>query len=93
MSEYRMAQRFTGRRSGTKKPTVKQIRTTEYGSDWSEISKICLALANHICQDCKVARANRSHHIVPKSRGGSDKQINLKAICAECHKKYHKHLT
>jgi 5-methylcytosine-specific restriction endonuclease McrA len=93
MSEYRNAKRFsTPNPRFTKKPSAKQVRTVDYGSDWSVVSKTCLTLANYVCQDCGENRANRAHHIVPKSRGGSDKQINLKAVCETCHKKYHKHL-
>ena len=82
---FKSAQRFT------KKPTAKQVRTNYYGDNWDKISRTCLEMANHICQDCG-ERANHAHHIVPKSRGGSDLQINLKAVCADCHSKYHKRM-
>jgi 5-methylcytosine-specific restriction endonuclease McrA len=89
MSEYRFAKSFNKRT--TKKASVKQVRTSNYGDDWDKISKTCLSLANHVCADCR-GRANRAHHIVPLSRGGSNRQINLKAVCETCHSKYHSHL-
>lgn len=39
--------------------------------------------------ECKICRKKtdylESHHIVPKSRGGSDDESNLINICVECH--------
>ena len=89
MSEYRFAKALIKR---SKPTTAKHKRMSNYGLDWADISKRCLDLANHVCRDCGSARANRAHHIVPLSKGGTNAQFNLKAICSECHKKYHSHL-
>jgi 5-methylcytosine-specific restriction protein A len=32
------------------------------------------------------ARANQVDHIIPASRGGSDDQVNLRALCWPCHR-------
>ena len=89
MSEYRMVKSLL--KSSTKRATVKQARTTNYGQNWEQVSATCLRLANYVCQDCG-RRANRAHHIIPLSKGGSNMQLNLKAICTTCHSKYHRHL-
>jgi 5-methylcytosine-specific restriction endonuclease McrA len=83
---YKQAQRTILKQ----RPTAKQIRTSSYGDDWSSISATCLKLANYTCS-CGL-KANRAHHIIPLSKGGSNAQFNLKAVCEVCHKKYHKHL-
>jgi len=66
-------------------------RYKDYGEDWDELSNTCLILANHTCVDCGKP-ATQVHHIVPLSKGGTNEQRNLKALCFRCHSKYHKHL-
>ena len=42
------------------------------------------------CETCeKETKYLESHHIVPKSRGGSDSKSNLIKICIDCHSKAH----
>ena len=42
------------------------------------------------CESCKKETEYlESHHIVPKSRGGSDNKSNLINLCIECHSKAH----
>jgi 5-methylcytosine-specific restriction endonuclease McrA len=89
MSEYRFVKCFNKKTSN--KLTSKQVRTLDYGDNWSEISETCLRLANRICASCG-GRANRAHHIIPRSKGGSNAQSNLMALCDVCHKKKHRHL-
>lgn len=89
MSEYRFVKSLNKR---TQRSSSKDVRTTNYGDNWEQASATCLALANHVCQVCHINRANRAHHIIPLSRGGTNSQINLKAVCASCHTKFHKHL-
>lgn len=89
VSEYKKYKNFN------KVSTVLNLdkkKSNNYGDNWSKISATCLNLANHICSDCKVNRANRAHHIIPLSKGGSNAQYNLKAVCDKCHKRYHSHL-
>lgn len=42
-----------------------------------------------ICQHCHQTAAVDIHHIIFKSRGGSDEVENLIALCRECHDKAH----
>ena len=45
---------------------------------------------NHTCQLCKGKnRIFEVHHIVPRSKGGTDKPDNLITLCSRCHKKVH----
>lgn len=75
----------------TKKATVKTIRTEGYGSSWDQISATCIKLADGVCKKCG-GKARRAHHIIPLSKGGSNLQSNLMAVCKKCHKKLHRHL-
>lgn len=40
------------------------------------------------CSNCK-NKGEHWHHIVPKSRGGSDNPSNLVFLCLDCHSKAH----
>ena len=42
------------------------------------------------CLCCGRERIDHYHHIVPKSRGGSDRWYNKAGLCKECHSKVHK---
>lgn len=33
------------------------------------------------------------HHIIPISKGGTNKENNLKAMCKQCHERLHKNVT
>jgi 5-methylcytosine-specific restriction endonuclease McrA len=67
-------------------------RYKDYGPEWEELAGLCLTRANHICEDCKKAKATNAHHIVPLSKGGANKLHNLRALCFYCHAKYHVHM-
>lgn len=42
------------------------------------------------CEGCgKESEYLEKHHIVPKSRGGSDEPSNISHLCVECHSKAH----
>jgi 5-methylcytosine-specific restriction protein A len=56
------------------------------------LSNTCLLLAHHVCVDCRVNKATNAHHIVALTKGGTNEQRNLKALCFTCHSKYHPHL-
>lgn len=46
---------------------------------------------NHTCQCCKTKKGTlHVHHIVYRSKGGSDDTDNLITLCENCHKKLHK---
>jgi len=79
------------------KKTARYKRTTDYGEDWPTASKKCLERAGYRCEERKNGeRCNRKtytvHHIVPRSKGGTNAQFNLKAVCSKCHEKKHSHL-
>jgi len=47
---------------------------------------------NYKCQHCKGKTKDSRlevHHIIYKSKGGSNKQDNLITLCSSCHKKVH----
>lgn len=45
---------------------------------------------NYTCQCCKTKRGTlHVHHIIYRSKGGSDKMDNLITLCEDCHEKLH----
>lgn len=77
----------------TKEPSPSwKRRYTDYGGGWKELAEACLLFANHVCQDCHKNSATNAHHIIPLSKGGLNELSNLKAVCFNCHKRYHPHL-
>lgn len=64
---------------------AKKDRIINYGI-YHELKKI------KKCEKCKKKTKSKPlevHHIIPKSKGGSNDRKNLMAICHECHKKIH----
>ena len=62
-----------------------------YGSAWDMLRRAVLVRDGHLCQ-CAACRAEgrttvatEVDHIVPKSKGGTDRLSNLQAIGRECH--------
>ncbi|RJX20174.1 MAG: HNH endonuclease [Desulforudis sp.] len=41
------------------------------------------------CVLCGSAKKLQRHHLVPRSKGGSDTPVNQVALCEECHRKLH----
>lgn len=62
--------------------------------NWAFYSNEILKRDNYTCQDCRNNNNNglEVHHIIPKSRGGSDHPHNLKSLCKKCHSVYTRHL-
>lgn len=64
-----------------------------YGSQWRKLREIILARDMYLCQCDHCARravplpATDVDHIVPKAKGGTDDQDNLRALSRECHKR------
>lgn len=54
-----------------------------YGVKWRRIRAQFLK-RHPTCAECG-RPATDVHHIVPKRQGGSDKWVNLQALCHECH--------
>lgn len=80
-----------------RKLTSKYKRTTDYGEDWPEARDRKLRAEKNLCEEMvKGKRCNTVtytvHHLIPRSKGGSNKQSNLKVICSNCHLTKHPHL-
>ncbi|MDN3683196.1 HNH endonuclease [Vibrio tapetis subsp. quintayensis] len=68
-----------------------------YSSDWSSISSALRSEVNYACQQCGVClkehkKILHAHHI--NGNKADNKRANLRALCADCHKKqpHHGHL-
>ena len=59
-----------------------------YGWTWQK-RRAAWLLAHPLCAICqangRVTAASELDHIKPKAHGGSDRDDNLQALCAECH--------
>lgn len=70
---------------------------SQYPDNWSEISNFVKKRDDYTCQECRVRGRQygpaelHSHHITPKSRGGSDHPTNLVTLCWRCHNSAHDH--
>jgi len=70
--------------------------------NWPRLREVIAKRDKYTCQDCKKSitppeqyMGNNDfevHHIIPRSKGGSDNPLNLKTLCKRCHNKYTKHL-
>lgn len=60
-----------------------------YDWQWEKTRKRVLKRGKHLCQPClrtgRPTPATEVDHIIPKSRGGSEDESNLQAICSACH--------
>jgi len=69
--------------------------STDYPSDWDSRRKKVYKRDDYGCAHCGINGGPHgnaelhAHHIVPKSRGGSDNISNLITLCNECHKAVH----
>ncbi|NLE27797.1 MAG: hypothetical protein GX625_21165 [Clostridiaceae bacterium] len=67
----------------------------EYPPDWENRRSQVIA-RDRICQQCskQVKRRNKMHihHVVPRSKGGTNRLDNLVLLCEKCHKKIHKNI-
>jgi 5-methylcytosine-specific restriction endonuclease McrA len=53
---------------------------------WREIRAQVLARAKWVCQACRVRARLEVHHVIKRSQGGSDFDLDrLVALCASCH--------
>lgn len=46
-------------------------------------------MKHNYCVACGIREQLHHHHLVPKSRGGSNTNSNLITLCANCHEKIH----
>ncbi|GAA0493659.1 HNH endonuclease [Pigmentiphaga daeguensis] len=64
-----------------------------YGTDWDRTRKRILARDGYLCQceECQAEGrpllATEVDHRIPKARGGTDDESNLRAINRDCHKR------
>ena len=56
---------------------------------WLEIRSQILLRDHFRCQECGFYKHLEVHHIVPKSKGGTDDPENLVTLCQRCHSKKH----
>jgi 5-methylcytosine-specific restriction protein A len=72
---------------------VKSTTARGYGAAWQRTRERILKRDGYLCQCSECKRCNRVRvadevdHIVPKAKGGSDDDDNLRAINASCHKR------
>lgn len=66
-----------------------------YPSDWNKRRRKVYKRDNYTCQNCGAKGGPHgntklhAHHVLPKSKGGSDSLSNLKTLCADCHNSAH----
>lgn len=64
---------------------------------WRRIRRYVKRRDSGRCTECGVDVKGRRvpyeiHHIVPRSRGGTEHPANLRTLCSDCHRKYTKEL-
>jgi 5-methylcytosine-specific restriction endonuclease McrA len=74
------------------KSYYRRFHSSDYPENWDEITAKVRARDGHKCGNCGSTTNLDVHHIVPKSRGGTNELSNLRTLCHDCHKKIHPHL-
>lgn len=64
----------------------------DYPDNWNEIATMARSRDNNRCGNGGSTHNLHVHHIVPRSKGGSDQLSNLRTLCESCHKKLHPHM-
>jgi len=59
--------------------------------EYLEIRSKILLRDHFRCQECGYFKHLEVHHIIPRSKGGSDDLTNLVTLCQRCHAKKHGH--
>lgn len=66
-----------------------------YGRAWKRIRDRYIK-AHPLCEECqkqgKLTPVEEVHHIIPLSKGGTNKYSNLMSLCQSCHTKTHMEL-
>ena len=66
-----------------------------YGRAWKRIRARYIK-AHPLCEECqkqgKLTPVEEVHHIIPLSKGGTNKYSNLMSLCQSCHTKTHMEL-
>lgn len=63
-----------------------------YPVNWDEIRQKVLTRDSYKCGNCEQANDLHVHHIIPLSRGGSNRITNLITLCKKCHSLLHPHM-
>jgi len=63
-----------------------------YPPDWDERREQVITRDGFICQECGDNHNLHLHHLIPLSKGGSNKIENLKLLCSFCHSAKHHHI-
>lgn len=70
----------------------------DYGDDWEKQRKLALARDGKKCRSCGHKPRGPDdpnklhvHHLVSRSKGGTNALRNLIVLCARCHQRQHKH--
>lgn len=74
---------------------VQDNRYPSYPDNWEELRQIVLERDGYRCVNCGDGIQDsilQAHHIVPLSKGGSNKISNLATLCKDCHGKLHPHM-
>lgn len=72
--------------------TNRQLYSKGINYGYANTKSYVLSRDKHICQNCKGRSKEKRlevHHIVYRSKGGSDKAENLMTLCKVCHDKVH----
>lgn len=62
----------------------------QYPPDWENRRKKLKEIRNYKCVKCGNNYRLQIHHIIPLSKGGSNKIENLEFVCRNCHLKLHR---
>lgn len=60
----------------------------DYPPDWS-LRSAAVAARDKVCTSCGSSRTLQAHHVVPLSKGGTNRLSNLKLFCERCHQRAH----
>lgn len=75
-----------------RQPVVAKIRTS-YPENWQELRLKVLERDGYCCRRCNANLRGvfyrEVHHIIPLSRGGTNRMTNLISLCSKCHDKQH----
>lgn len=59
-----------------------------YPPDWS-LRSVAVVERDEVCTNCGSRKILQAHHVVPLSRGGTNRLSNLKLLCERCHQRAH----
>jgi len=95
---YRSNEARTWRLEGTTEAYLTLETTSDlYGPIrdwlWNRIKRYIRRRDGGRCTDCGIEVKRRGvsyeiHHIIPRSRGGTEHPANLRTLCSKCHRKY-----